>query len=209
MKAVSIRLKAVVCELAMLPEIFSSAKDCARIPVTAVVRAPKIPMTSSPTAFGPSGRTRKESRNAARDGASAAPQDECEIDQSLKRKGPPAKDGPFLLLPAVPGRICRTSDARVFLRPLPVAKRGREELRRPGSRGGREFQRHAVHAIAQARRLRSIVKDVAEMAAAAAAMHFGAGHQKGLVHRRADRVWQRLPETRPAGAAFEFRLGGE
>src|SRR5215208_4985440 len=87
MKAVSIRLKAVVCELAMLPAIFSSAKDCARIPVTAVVRAPKIPMTSSPTAFGPSGGTRKESRNAARDGASAAPEDEGEIDQSLKRKG--------------------------------------------------------------------------------------------------------------------------
>src|SRR5229473_865273 len=44
-KLVSIRLNAVVCELAMLPEMFSSAKDCARNPVTAVVRAPKIPMT--------------------------------------------------------------------------------------------------------------------------------------------------------------------
>ena len=50
-KLVSMRLKAVVCELAMLPETFSSANDCARMPVTAVVRAPKIPMTSSPTAF--------------------------------------------------------------------------------------------------------------------------------------------------------------
>ena len=29
----------------MLPEMFSSAKDWARIPVTAVVRAPKIPIT--------------------------------------------------------------------------------------------------------------------------------------------------------------------
>src|SRR4029078_11287005 len=44
-KLVSSRLKPVVCELAMLPEMFSSAKDCARMPVTAVVRAPKIPMT--------------------------------------------------------------------------------------------------------------------------------------------------------------------
>ena len=44
-KLVSSRLKAVVCELAMLPEMFSSAKDCARMPVTAVVRAPKIPIT--------------------------------------------------------------------------------------------------------------------------------------------------------------------
>ena len=32
MKLVSMRLKAVVCELAMLPEMFSSAKDCARMP---------------------------------------------------------------------------------------------------------------------------------------------------------------------------------
>src|SRR5882762_10135053 len=45
MKLVSTRLNAVVCEFAMLPEMFSSAKDCARNPVTAVVRAPKIPMT--------------------------------------------------------------------------------------------------------------------------------------------------------------------
>jgi hypothetical protein len=29
----------------MLPDTFSSANACARIPVTAVVRAPKIPMT--------------------------------------------------------------------------------------------------------------------------------------------------------------------
>src|SRR6266511_2357231 len=50
-KLVSMRLKAVVCELAILPETFSSANACARMPVTAVVRAPKIPMTSSPTAF--------------------------------------------------------------------------------------------------------------------------------------------------------------
>src|SRR5262245_56736409 len=47
-KLVSIRLNAVVCELAMFPETFSSANDCARMPVTAVVRAPKIPMTFSP-----------------------------------------------------------------------------------------------------------------------------------------------------------------
>jgi hypothetical protein len=47
-KLVSMRLNAVVCELAMLPEMFSKANDCARIPVTAVVSAPKIPMTFSP-----------------------------------------------------------------------------------------------------------------------------------------------------------------
>src|SRR5215475_1452629 len=48
-KLVSMRLNAVVCELAILPDTFSSAYDCARIPVTAVVRAPNRPMTSSPT----------------------------------------------------------------------------------------------------------------------------------------------------------------
>lgn len=47
-KLVSMRLNAVVCKLAMLPEMFSSANNCARIPVTAVVRAPKIPMICSP-----------------------------------------------------------------------------------------------------------------------------------------------------------------
>src|ERR1044071_7680730 len=46
-KLVSIRLNAVVCEFAMLPEMFSSANDCARRPVTAVVSAPKIPIPSS------------------------------------------------------------------------------------------------------------------------------------------------------------------
>src|SRR3954447_2292345 len=50
-KLVSIRLNAVVCELAMFPEMFSSAKDCAGMPATAVLRAPKIPMALSPTAL--------------------------------------------------------------------------------------------------------------------------------------------------------------
>src|SRR5882757_1960494 len=46
-KLVSTRLNAVVCEFAMFPEMFSSANDCARSPVTAVVSAPKIPIPSS------------------------------------------------------------------------------------------------------------------------------------------------------------------
>src|SRR5678816_824202 len=54
-KEVSMRLKAVVCELAMLPEIFSSAYDPARKPPTAVVSAPKIPMTCSPIRFPAAG----------------------------------------------------------------------------------------------------------------------------------------------------------
>jgi hypothetical protein len=50
-KLVSTRLKAVVCEFAILPETFSSAYDCERRPPTAVVRAPKIPMTYSPNSI--------------------------------------------------------------------------------------------------------------------------------------------------------------
>src|SRR5262249_5153036 len=45
---VSVRLNAVVWELAMFPEMFCSAKDCACSPGTAVVSASKIPITKSP-----------------------------------------------------------------------------------------------------------------------------------------------------------------
>src|SRR5215470_10030919 len=43
-KLVSVRLKAVVCELAMLPEMFCNANDCACRPVTAEINASKTPM---------------------------------------------------------------------------------------------------------------------------------------------------------------------
>src|SRR3977135_3324809 len=72
-----------------------------------------------------------------------------------------------------------------------------------------EDQRKAVHAVAQAGRLRPIVKDVTEMAAAAAAVNFGPQHPKGAVLGLADGVLERLIKTRPAGAALEFRLRGE
>src|SRR6185312_2819753 len=72
-----------------------------------------------------------------------------------------------------------------------------------------EGQRQTVHAVTQAGRLRTVVKDVAEMAAAAAAMHFGAQHAKGAVRGGADRVLERLIETRPAGAALELGLRRE
>src|SRR6202035_2508017 len=70
-----------------------------------------------------------------------------------------------------------------------------------------KHQCEAVHAVAQARRLRAVVEDVAEMAATASAMHLGAQHAEGPVFRLADRVLQRLVEARPAGAAFELGLG--
>ena len=47
-KLVLMPLKPVVCALAMLPEMFCSANDCACKPPTEVLSASKIPMTSSP-----------------------------------------------------------------------------------------------------------------------------------------------------------------
>ncbi len=47
------------------------------------------------------------------------------------------------------------------------------------------------------------------MAAATAAVNFGAQHSEGSVLGLADGVFERLVETRPAGAAFEFRLRRE
>src|SRR5580704_12166311 len=70
-------------------------------------------------------------------------------------------------------------------------------------------QREAIHAIAQAGRLRTIVEDVAEMAAAAAAVNFGTQHAEGTVLRLAHGILERLVEARPAGAAFELGVGGE
>src|SRR5882762_11211701 len=72
-----------------------------------------------------------------------------------------------------------------------------------------EHQAKAVDAIAQAGRLWSVVEDMAEVAAAAAAMHFGAEDAEGAILGLADGVFQGLIKTRPAGAAFEFGLRGE
>src|SRR5579871_3704837 len=72
-----------------------------------------------------------------------------------------------------------------------------------------ELERETVHAIAQAGRLRTVVKDVAEMAAAAPAMDFDALHSEGPVFVGPDGILERLIEARPAGGALEFRLGGE
>src|SRR5256885_1530680 len=80
----------------------------------------------------------------------------------------------------------------------------------PGSgRLGRERQRQAVHAVAQARGLGAVVEDMAQVAAAAAAMHLGAQHAVGAVLARGHGLVQRLPEAGPAGAAVELGLGRE
>src|SRR5208283_5916774 len=74
---------------------------------------------------------------------------------------------------------------------------------------GLEVHRHAVDAVAQMRRRRAVLEDVAEMAAAAAAMHLGAHHAVAAIGRGLDRAGHRIFEARPAGAALEFLLGGE
>src|ERR1700716_2864796 len=88
-----------------------------------------------------------------------------------------------------------------------IAGRERRSGRR---RGGRmKHQRKTIHAVAQPGRLRPIVEDVTEMAAAAAAVNFGPQHPEGPVFGLADGVLERLVKARPAGAALEFRLRGE
>src|ERR1700730_5476844 len=88
-----------------------------------------------------------------------------------------------------------------------IAGRRRRSGRR---RGGRmEYQGKAIHAVAQAGRLRPIVEDVTEMAAATAAVNFGPQDPESPVFGLADGVLQWLVKTRPAGAALEFRFRGE
>src|ERR1700726_3413021 len=85
------------------------------------------------------------------------------------------------------------------------------KLQASGRRGSRRRKYHckAVHAVAQAGRLRPIVEYVAEMAAAAAAVNFGPQHAKSAVFGFADGVLERLVKARPAGAALELRFRRE
>ena len=69
-----------------------------------------------------------------------------------------------------------------------------------------ESQRHAVHAVAQASRARTIAKYVAEMTAAPAAMHFGSVHAETGVASLCHRVRQRLPKAGPAGMTIVLRI---
>ena len=102
-----------------------------------------------------------------------------------------------------------TIAGREAFRQVDVPKRVKASRSGRRRRGRMKQQRKAVHAVAQAGRLRPIVEDVAEMAAAAAAMNFGAQHPEGAVFGLADGVLERLVEARPAGAALKFGLRGE
>src|ERR1700735_2923086 len=72
-----------------------------------------------------------------------------------------------------------------------------------------EVHRHAVDAVAQVGRRRTVLEHVAEMATAAAAVHLGAHPAVAAIARGLDRARLRIVEARPAGAALEFLLGGE
>src|SRR6516225_2261772 len=74
---------------------------------------------------------------------------------------------------------------------------------------GLEVHGDAVDAIAQMRRRGPVVEHVAEMAAAAAAMHLSAHHPIAAIGRALDRTLNRIVEARPAGAALEFLLRHE
>src|ERR1700752_3261469 len=112
---------------------------------------------------------------------------EVQLYQILKKKAPILRPGPKL-----PGRAT-------------IAGRwsGRGCVRRF------EDEAKSVDAIAQSCWLRAVIKDMAEMAAAAAAMHLNPSHAVGTVLGAAQRIVERLPEARPAGAAVEFGIGRE
>ena len=59
------------------------------------------------------------------------------------------------------------------------------------------------------RRRRTVVEDVAEMAAAMRTVHFSADHAVGTIHRRFHRAFDGVVEAGPACAAFEFQFRSE
>lgn len=74
---------------------------------------------------------------------------------------------------------------------------------------GEKIHRHAIDAIAQMRRWRAVWKDMAEVAAAAAAMHLRSAHAMAAIHSAFDGAVNRIVKARPAGAAFKFFGGRE
>ena len=79
--------------------------------------------------------------------------------------------------------------------------------RHKGLASGRfEHKRDPVDAMPHSGGRRAIIKDMTQMAAAAPAVTFGAGHEKLAVNTGFDRICLRLPKTGPAGAAVKFML---
>src|SRR5882672_11450953 len=68
-----------------------------------------------------------------------------------------------------------------------------------------EIERAGVDAVAKARRLRAVLEDVAEMAAAGCADHFLPDHPVRRVDAHLDALERRgRKEARPAGAGMEL-----
>ena len=97
------------------------------------------------------------------------------------------------------GAGSRRASGRILLRFAGLRRAGRRRCLALLKR-----QRHAVHAVSLPGRLRAVIEDMAEMAAAPAAMDLGAGHKKASVGFGFDRIFERRREARPPGAAVEF-----
>src|SRR6266446_6111288 len=80
-------------------------------------------------------------------------------------------------------------------------------FRRLGDR--MEFQGDSIHAVALPSRLGPVVEHVAEMTAAAPAMHFRSWNEQAVIVRGADSVLDRREKARPASAAIEFGFGAK
>src|ERR1700733_3924095 len=72
-----------------------------------------------------------------------------------------------------------------------------------------ECERDAVHAVALSGWRRAVGKHMTQMSVASRAVHFRPHHPEVAVDRRGDGLLERSAEARPAGAAFELRLGGK
>jgi hypothetical protein len=70
---------------------------------------------------------------------------------------------------------------------------------------GPKAQRYAVHTIAQPRRLRAIIKHMAKMPAAAAALHGFPCHSERPVFHYGDASIERCPKTWPPSSAVKLR----
>src|SRR5262249_28262165 len=106
-----------------------------------------------------------------------------------------------LLLPHLDGKRS-ARDGLILHTPMPA-------LSRASGSAGPEGERHAVHAVTETGGRRAVVEHVAEVAAAAAAVHLGADHQEAGVVARRHGVRQRGVEARPAGVALELGLRRE
>src|SRR5262249_35731397 len=106
-------------------------------------------------------------------------------------------------------RAVRAFESRRFswLSPF-FALRGLGHAGRPLC-AGNEAERQAIDAVAEAGRRRPVVEQVAEMPAAAAAVHLRAVHPERVSVIGADGVRQHIPKRRPAFTGIVFRSRAE